>query len=258
MRLRHRVRRRGAGSDQPAVDRRATAPAEGAAVELDRLAVQFDSPVERFRRNRHQTTLVGKAEHEEIGRQQKSPSSPVCQTPSHRGIPCPPGRPRSRHALRIAHAPGRRCRGCGWQIASDRLVAVDDRMAAVARPQPRRCFAARRHDEVAAEQQTRAVAIDAMRTAWIASGCAATRTWLSSTAPPFLRHADLVEHGDALAFEMRGHSEQGRRSSRRRCAADAGDENAVGLRRRARAGQGSGRAGKLSAWQPLSPVAALA
>ena len=47
----------------------------------------------------------------------------------------------------------------------------------------------------------------------------------------FLREPGHVEHGDALAFEMRGHAEQGPDGDDAG-AADAGDENAVGLRER--------------------------
>src|SRR5579864_8157132 len=61
-----------------------------------------------------------------------------------------------------------------------------------------------------------------------------------------LRHADLVEHGDALALEMRGHPEK--------CAdrndpgaANPGDENAEGLVERGQAGFGEGREALLAA-----------
>src|SRR5258708_39150542 len=55
-----------------------------------------------------------------------------------------------------------------------------------------------------------------------------------------LGHADLVEHGDALALEMRGHADKGADRDDPG-AADPGDEDAVGLVERGQGGLGEGR-----------------
>ena len=54
-------------STDAAVERGAAAPLEGAAVERDRDAVQFDGALDRIGRHRHQPLLIGVAEHEQIG-----------------------------------------------------------------------------------------------------------------------------------------------------------------------------------------------
>ena len=66
-----------------------------------------------------------------------------------------------------------------------------------------------------------------MRTAWISSGRWAMRTWLI-TAPFFCARPVMSSTVHALAFEMRRHADQ--RADRDDAgAADAGDQNAVGL-----------------------------
>src|ERR1700722_8466273 len=55
--------------DQFTVDRGASTPVESAAIEVDRLAVELDGPVDRLCRQRHQPPLISKAEHEEVRRQ---------------------------------------------------------------------------------------------------------------------------------------------------------------------------------------------
>ena len=85
-----------------------------------------------------------------------------------------------------------------------------------------------------------------------APGVSAMRTWLIHRAA-LLRQAGHVEHGDALAFEMRRHAEQ--RADRHDAgAADAGDEDAVGLGR-APGSAGSGSGGSSSS--PSSPASRL-
>ena len=66
-----------------------------------------------------------------------------------------------------------------------------------------------------------------MRTAWICLGRVGDADMAHHRAA-LLREAGHVEHGDALAFEMRRHAEQ--RADRDDAgAADAGDQDAVRL-----------------------------
>ncbi len=81
------------------------------------------------------------------------------------------------------------------------------------------------HDEVAAEQQARAAGGDA-------HGVDPVRAFgdadMAHHRAALLRHAELVEHGDALPLQMRRHAEQ-RPDRHDAGAADPGNENAVRL-----------------------------
>ncbi len=79
----------------------------------------------------------------------------------------------------------------------------------------------------------------AMRTAWISSGWSGDPHMAVDRAA-LLREAGHVEHGAALAFEMRGHAEQGPDRDDAG-AADPGDEDAVRLVERGMRGLGQCR-----------------
>ena len=78
------------------------------------------------------------------------------------------------------------------------------------------------------QPSTRSASPAAMRTAWISSG-ALRDAQVARDRAALLREAGLVEHGRALAFEMRGHADQ--RADRDDAgAADAGDQDVPRLR----------------------------
>jgi hypothetical protein len=81
------------------------------------------------------------------------------------------------------------------------------------------------NDDVAAEQQP---------------GFAGGDAHVGHHGAALLRQAGHVEHGDALAVEVGGHAEQGADGDHAG-AADAGDEDAVGLARTQKSGSGAGR-----------------
>ena len=89
----------------------------------------------------------------------------------------------------------------------------------------RQRLGAGRHDEVAAEQQPRAAGGDA-------DGMDLVRIVgdadMAHHRAALLRHAELVEHGDAFPLQMRRHAEQ-RPDRHDASAADSGDQNAVRL-----------------------------
>ena len=109
--------------------------------------------------------------------------------------------------------------GCG------RLqVAVDDR-ARRARLDPRQRVGGRRHHHVAAEHEVGAAGGDAHGVEVLGPGRDAD---VAHHRAVLLREAGEVEHRAALAFEMRRHADQ-RADVIDAGAADAGDQDAVGL-----------------------------
>ena len=78
------------------------------------------------------------------------------------------------------------------------------------------------------QPSTRSASPAAMRTAWMSLGLLRDAQ-VGGHGAALLRQAGLVEHGRALAFQMRGHADQ--RADRDDAgAADAGDEDVPGLR----------------------------
>ena len=110
-------------------------------------------------------------------------------------------------------------------------MVVDDR-AGEARLHLGQRVAAGGDHHVAADHQMRTPRRDARRRG-CRSGALAMRMWLRDRAA-LLRQAGHVEHRDALALEMRRHAED-RADGHDAGAADAGDQDAVGL---VEAGQG--------------------
>ena len=109
------------------------------------------------------------------------------------------------------------------------------------------------HDDVAAEHQVGAAGGDA-------DGVDVVRRIgdadVAVDRAALLREAGHVDDAGALAFEMRGHAEDGADGDDAG-AADAGDDDAVGMIGRA-AGCGSGSAGQSAGSATLSPFFSLA
>ena len=111
------------------------------------------------------------------------------------------------------------------ELAGDGLVRVDD--GAAMRPGSSLASASGLALTTRSQPSSRSAPPAARRTACSASGVAPMRTWLITRAA-LLRHAEQVEHGGALAFDMRGHAHEGADGDDAG-AADAGDQDAVGL-----------------------------
>ena len=80
------------------------------------------------------------------------------------------------------------------------------------------------HDQVAAQQQVGAAGAQPHGVQRLGRGADAD---MADDRAALLRHAELVEHGDALAFDMRRHAHDGADGDDAG-AADAGDQHAVG------------------------------
>ena len=131
--------------------------------------------------------------------------------------------------------------GLAGEVAGHRLVGVDDRrgLALLRSWRGRRSW----RPTTMSQPSSRWAPPAAMRTAWMSSGRSAMRTWVK-TAPPFCARPVMSSDGAALALQMRRHAEQ-RADGDHAGAADAGDQDAVGLveRRQRRLRQrGEGRA----------------
>ena len=148
--------------------------------------------------------------------------------------------------------------GMAGEVAGDGLVRVDDGVRG-AGLQPGQRIGAGGDDEVAAQQQVGAAGAEAHGMQRLGRGADAD---MADHRAALLRHAGLVEHGDALAFEVRRHAQDGADGDDAG-AADAGDQHAVGLvadrrqdgRGRQRRSRPSASAGLLSAL-PLRSAAA--
>ena len=126
---------------------------------------------------------------------------------------------------RAARRPGTPGRDCGvkspvivsWELMTDRRLAL------------LRSWRGRRSSPPTTMSQPSSswAPPAAMRTAWMSSGRWAMRTWVK-TAPPFCARPVMSSDGAALALQMRGHAQQ-RADGDDAGAADAGDEDAVGL-----------------------------
>ena len=169
----------------------------------------------------------------------ESPSSPVASRVASMNSAPPWPTARTMPARRSRLGNGR----SGFRVKSPviDLVAVDDRAR---RPGSslRQRLGAGGDDEVAAEQQARAAGGDA-------HGVDPVRAFgdadMAHHRAALLRHAELVEHGDALPLQMRRHAEQ-RPDRHDAGAADPGDENAVGL--------GKGGQGRLGQRRQVVPI----
>ena len=126
MSFRHRAARCRTRVDKGRIDGSAPSPTEGALVEFDGNAVQFDRPLESVGGQWDRSALVGKAEHEKIARDRISEQAGG----DARGVDefgiIRSGR-LGNAALQLSAG---ECEiGVSCEVAGDRLVAVDDRLA---------------------------------------------------------------------------------------------------------------------------------
>ena len=215
------VGRRHQSLDGSAIVRGAAAPAEGTEIHLDGSAVQLDRLLERFEADRDQALLPGIAQHEEVGgdRIAHQAGGDVRRVEEVAGIRA--GRRFDRELQRV----GREGEiGMTREFAGDGLVRVDDG-AAVAGLELAERSGAGADDKIAAQQDVRATGGEPHRVQRFRRGADAH---VAHDGAALLRHAELVEHGCALAFDVRGHAHEGADGHDTR-AADAGDEHAVGL-----------------------------
>ena len=129
--------------------------------------------------------------------------------------------------------------GLRVNVAGHRLVRVDHRAGL----RPARIFesASVSSTTTMSQPSTRSASPAAMRTAWMSSGRRGDAD-VGGHRAALLRQAGHVEHAAALALEVRRHAEQ-RADGDHAGAADAGDQDAVGLAR-APACAGSGSVGE--------------
>ncbi len=126
-------------------------------------------------------------------------------------------------------------------------VGIDHRVRAAAlvgQERRRACG----HDQVAAEREVGVFRCQAHGVQFVLVGGDAQ---MRHHRAVLLRHAHQVEHGAALAFEMRGHAEDRADGDDAR-AADAGDQHAVGAveRTRRRGRRQLGRDARRARWTP--------
>ena len=135
--------------------------------------------------------------------------------------------------------------GLAGEVAGDGLVRVDDGVRRAGLQAGQR-IGAGAHHQVAAQQQVGAAGAQAHGVQGLGRGADAD---MADHRAALLRHAELVEHGDALALDVRGHAHDGADGDDAG-AADAGDQHAVGLvghrrqdgrGRQRRFGRGDGR-----------------
>ncbi len=119
------------------------------------------------------------------------------------------------------------------ELAGDGLVRVDER-ARGAGLQPRHRIGAGADHQVAAKQQVGAASAEADGMKCLGRGADAH---MAHHRAALLRHAELVEHGGALAFDMGGHAHDGADGDDAG-AADAGDQHAIRLVGDRRQGRG--------------------
>src|SRR6266851_2356055 len=150
--------RGGSRLDEGQIDRRAAAPAEGVAIELDGDAVQFDRPVDRRGRDRHEPLLIG------VAATNSAAPAPTAATMPWRRSPAGKGR-------------------SGLRVKSPVIVSW---LLMIARVWPAyaRDSASAPAETTRSQPSSRCALPAAIRTAWMSSGRSAMRTWLR-TAPPF-------------------------------------------------------------------------
>ena len=114
----------------------------------------------------------------------------------------------------------------GWRVNSPVMVSCVLTMACEAPgSQPGQRIGAGADHQVAAQQQVGAAGAQPHGVQRLGRGADAD---MADHRAALLRHAELVEHGGALAFDMRGHAHDGADGDDAG-AADAGDQHAVGL-----------------------------
>ena len=222
--------RRGARLDRGRIERGAPPPQERAPVHVDADAVQLDRPLDRRRRDRQQALLIGDADHEQIGRdgvaEQRGRQPRALDDAS-------PGRRPTFRIARFSASAGRL--KSALRVKSPVIIscALTTAWPWLGRQRRERLLAAGDH-QIAAQQQLRAAGRDAhgldvvraRRDAQVAEHRAA-----------LLGEAGHVEHGGALALEMRRHAEQ-RADGDHAGAADPADHDAVALGQRGQRGLG--------------------
>ena len=145
----------------------------------------------------------------------------------------------------------------GWRVNSPVMVSC---VLTIAREAPGSSLAsasgAGADDQVAAEQQVGAAGAQAHGVQRLGAGADAH---VADHRAALLRHAELVEHGGALALDVRGHAHDGA-DGHHAGAADAGDQHAVGLSStdgRTGAAAAAARPRRRPAWRPALPLRSL-
>ena len=184
-----------------ALQRCAAAPAEGLLVQLRGNAVDTDSLFDGFGRQRQQPLLIGKAQQEQVG------GNAIAQQASGQvgridemGFLCA-----NRLDQRFAHGLARHLGiGIAGEFGGRRFVAVDHRMADLVVKTSERVVTGGHH-QIAAQQQIGFTGCNAHCIDIVLLGGDAD---MRDHRAEFLRQPRLIEHGAALAFQMRGHAQQ--------------------------------------------------
>ncbi len=206
--------------DRLALQCRTTAPAERLLVQLCGDAVDADGLLDGLGRQRQQPLLIGKAQQEQVG------GNAIAQQPSGQV-----GRVdemglfgANRIHQRFAHGLARHLSiGVAGEFGGRRFVAVDHCMADLIVEAGQRIFAGSHH-QIAAQQQVGFAGRDTHGVDVVLLG---GDTDVRHHRAELLRQPGLVEHGAALAFQVRSHAQQ-RAKRRDAAAADTGDQHVPG------------------------------
>ena len=217
------------------IDRGAAAVAEGGDVHRHRLAVHLDRLLDRLGRQRQGAELIGVAEHEHVGADRIAEQRGG-QAVRHRRNGCC-SRPAWPVIARLSRSVG--SEKSALRVKSPgRNSAVLTTTLGVARLDRAQHLLAADDDDVAAEHQVGAAGGDADGVDVVGRVGDAD---VAVDRAALLREAGHVDDADALAFEMRGHAEDGADGDDAG-AADAGDDDAVGV------------VGRAACWAPAAPA----